>query len=77
MPFPSATTLPLAQFPKSQRYDPVLLLHNDIWYNADNICGDQQQIGSIQRKDHQVGCRIAAIGPTLIPDMTFLKPVME
>jgi hypothetical protein len=54
MPFPSATTLSLAQFPKFQKYDPVLLLHNDIWYNADNICGDHQQIGGIQQKDCQV-----------------------
>jgi len=71
MPFPNATTLPLAQLPKFDKYDPVLLLHDDIWYNADNISGDHQQIGSIQQKVRQVGCRTAAIVPTLIPDMTF------
>jgi len=71
MPFPNATTLPLAQFSKFQRYDPVLLLHDDIWYNANNICGDHQQIGTIQWKDRPVGCRTAAIVPTLIPDMNF------
>ena len=38
-----------------------MLLHNDIWYSADNICGDHQQIGGSQCNVRQVGCRTASV----------------
>ena len=52
-------------------YNPVLLLHNDIWHNADNICGNHQQKCRNNWNDRQVGCRTAAIVPKLNPNTAF------
>jgi hypothetical protein len=71
MQFPSVTALPLAPFPKYIEYNPVLVLHNDIWHNADNICGDHEQKCRNDWNDRQVGCRTAAIVPKLIPNKAF------